>query len=140
MIRRFTTPQQKLGEQGEDMAVEYLNKHDYILIERNYSTKDGEIDIICIKDNVLYFIEVKTTSLRHSNVLDKNRYKPEYNVSREKLLRMRICSETYVFQHNVSRETCFGVVLIEFDDNTNTSHLRFMRNIIIDNQGDGSEY
>jgi len=140
MIRHFTTQRQKLGEHGENTAAMYLKKKNYMIIERNYSTKDGEIDIICIKDTVLYFIEVKTTSLKHGNVFDSDRYKPEYNVSREKLLKMRTCSETYIYEHNVSRETRFGAILIEFDAKTNTSHLRFMRNIIIEDQTSESEY
>lgn len=147
MIRHFTTERQKLGERGEHIALEYLLRKGYSLITRNYSTKDGEIDIICIKDSVLYFIEVKTISIRHPHILDQYRYKPEYNVSREKLIKMQLCAETYVFEHNthlsdqqVSCETRFGAVLIEIDDTHNRSYIRFMRNIIIENENSGDVY
>ena len=105
------------------------------------------MDLIVLKDNVLYFIEIKTTLLKNNNVLDNNRYKPEYNVSREKLRKMQLCSETYVFEENkrvsdlgVSCETCFSAILIEIDDKNNRSYIRFMRNIIIENDEAGSEY
>lgn len=140
MIKVFTTYQQKIGQRGEEIALKYLELKGFAIVERNYSTKDGEIDIISIKDNVLYFIEIKTTLLKSPNVLYKDRYRPEYNVSREKLSKMRLCTETYIFQHNVSRETRFSALLIEIDDKNNRSYIRFMRNIIIENEGSGDEW
>lgn len=47
------------GTLGEDIAVNYLKSKGYKIIDRNYSTSIGEIDIIAIKDNILVFIEVK---------------------------------------------------------------------------------
>jgi putative endonuclease len=45
---------------GENAAVDFLKKKGYLIIERNFRKRYGEIDIIAIKDNVLVFIEVKT--------------------------------------------------------------------------------
>jgi putative endonuclease len=45
---------------GEDLACEFLKKKGYKIIERNFRKGYGEIDIICVKDNVLIFVEVKT--------------------------------------------------------------------------------
>lgn len=47
------------GIAGEDRAVKYLISKGYDILERNYRTKIGEIDIIAIKSNILIFIEVK---------------------------------------------------------------------------------
>lgn len=55
---------QALGMHGEDLACDYLEKNDYIIVERNFRCKLGEIDIIAkdvLKDE-LVFIEVKTRS------------------------------------------------------------------------------
>ncbi|HYK09019.1 MAG TPA: YraN family protein [Candidatus Eisenbacteria bacterium] len=49
-----------IGKKGEDIAVEYLKKKGYKIIERNFRKGYGEIDIICVKKNVLVFVEVKT--------------------------------------------------------------------------------
>ncbi|HET9946552.1 MAG TPA: YraN family protein [Patescibacteria group bacterium] len=49
-----------IGKAGENIAAEYLKKHGYKILERNFQGKQGEIDIISIKDNVLVFVEVKT--------------------------------------------------------------------------------
>lgn len=50
----------KIGNDGENRACEYLSKKGYKIIERNWRTKEGEIDIIVEKANLLVFVEVKT--------------------------------------------------------------------------------
>jgi putative endonuclease len=50
----------KLGEKGEGLAVKFLKKKGYRIVEQNYKTNIGEIDIIALDGNVLVFIEVKT--------------------------------------------------------------------------------
>ena len=49
-----------LAIKGESIAADYLKKLGYKIIERNYSKRYGEIDIIAIHKNVLVFVEVKT--------------------------------------------------------------------------------
>ena len=50
----------KLGQRGEDLAASYLQKKGYKIIQRNYKTMIGEIDIIARDRDDLVFIEVKT--------------------------------------------------------------------------------
>lgn len=49
-----------LGKKGEDITVDYLKKHGFIIFKRNYHSRFGEIDVIAEKDNLLLFVEVKT--------------------------------------------------------------------------------
>lgn len=61
----------EIGKIGEDLAVEYLEKEGYRVIERNFECKQGEIDIIAIDNNELVFIEVKTrTNLKYGQPID----------------------------------------------------------------------
>lgn len=48
-----------IGLKGEVEAKEYLQGAGYEILETNYKNKIGEIDIICKKDGVLVFVEVK---------------------------------------------------------------------------------
>lgn len=50
----------ELGAKGEKKACSYLKKNGWKILERNYKTPFGEIDIIAKKDEVIAFIEVKT--------------------------------------------------------------------------------
>lgn len=47
------------GAVGEDKAGEYLEENGYSIIERNFQTNTGEIDLIATKGNILAFVEVK---------------------------------------------------------------------------------
>ena len=49
-----------IGLLGEDTAAQYLSSKGYKILERNYSKRYGEIDIVAVKNNVLVFVEVKT--------------------------------------------------------------------------------
>ena len=51
---------QKFGEKGEEIAVRHLKKQGYKIIETNYRTKLGEIDIIAKDKDTIVFAEVKT--------------------------------------------------------------------------------
>lgn len=48
------------GESGESMACRYLSDNGYTIIERNFKTPVGEVDIIAKKKGMLHFFEVKT--------------------------------------------------------------------------------
>lgn len=48
------------GKIGEEEAVKFLKKNKYKIVERNFRTKFGEIDIIAKKGKKVVFIEVKT--------------------------------------------------------------------------------
>ena len=57
-------PRRQLGDAGEDLAARALKKQGYKILERNYVTPLGEIDLIARHRGELVFIEVKT---RRSN-------------------------------------------------------------------------
>lgn len=51
---------QNTGRAGEDYAAEWLEKHGYRIVERNYHSRFGEIDIIAEDSQYIVFVEVKT--------------------------------------------------------------------------------
>lgn len=48
------------GVFGEESAIEYLKKSGYRIIEKNYTTAHGELDIIALDGDTIVFIEVKS--------------------------------------------------------------------------------
>lgn len=78
-----------VGDFGEDFAALLLTNSGYTILQRNYRTKVGEIDIIAIKDEVIHFIEVKTRT--------GNQYGyPSESVSLAKQNRIRKSAELYL--------------------------------------------
>jgi len=49
----------RLGERGERLAVAFLKKKGYKIVEQNFKTRIGEIDIIALDGVTLVFVEVK---------------------------------------------------------------------------------
>ncbi|MBI5306844.1 MAG: YraN family protein [Planctomycetes bacterium] len=63
--RRVEEPPDKgdkkaIGAEGERLAVRFLKKKGYKILQRNYRSKGGEIDIICYDHGCIVFVEVKT--------------------------------------------------------------------------------
>ncbi len=77
------------GLQGESAVENYLNKKGHHIIARNHKTYFYEIDIISIKDNYIYFTEVKyRNSHSHGNGLSA--------IDQKKLQQMRFAAESYL--------------------------------------------
>ena len=96
MPKVFTSKTQRIGEIGENVAEKFLMKHGFTILDRNYTKKWGEIDIIAEKTNKTYFIEVK--SVTH----ETNR--PEDNMHPWKLKRMARTIQTYLLSKNVAEK------------------------------------
>jgi putative endonuclease len=50
----------EIGSYGEMLSINYLIKNGYFILDKNYRNRFGEIDIVCKKDDILVFIEVKS--------------------------------------------------------------------------------
>lgn len=99
MPKIFTSETQKTGEIGENIAEKFLVKHGFSILERNYTKKWGEIDIIAEKDNKLYFIEVKSVSRLNLDMVSQetlDQYNPEDNMHPWKLKRLSRTIQTYL--------------------------------------------
>ena len=118
----------KIGALGENMACRFLVKHGFRILDRNYSKKWGEIDIVAEKDKIFRFIEVKTVVS-----YETNRYRPEENVHYQKLKRLSRVIQTYLLDKKVSYETEWqiDVLAVFLDLNNKKAKFRFTENIII---------
>ena len=85
------TEKQKIGEIGENIAVKHLVKQGYNILDRNFRKPWGEIDIVAKKNNILYFVEVKSVSYETNNDYD-----PENNVDDWKIKRLNRAIQSYL--------------------------------------------
>ena len=56
-------PRHRLGRLGEQLAAEHLIRRGFEIVERNYRTRWGELDIVAFDERILAFCEVKTRCL-----------------------------------------------------------------------------
>lgn len=80
-----------LGRIGETQAEKYLKKVGYKILEKNYKTRIGEIDIIASEEGIIVFVEVKTRSTNNygspAQAVDKNKQKKYQRVAQEYLIK-----------------------------------------------------
>lgn len=67
----LVSPSQKLGGHYEELVCAYLQEAGLRLLERNYLSRHGEIDIICLDRNTLVFVEVRfRRKQKHGHALE----------------------------------------------------------------------
>jgi putative endonuclease len=91
-----------LGRAGEDLATAWYIGHGYEILERNWRSRIGEIDLICARPDVVVFCEVKTRASGRFGI-------PVEAVTGAKQIRIRRLATQYLFLH-----TC-GTHEIRFD-------------------------
>lgn len=99
-----------IGKYGEDLACEFLKKHNYKIIERNFRIRGGEIDIIARDDETLVFIEVKTRSSHRFGlpVESVNFYKLRFLERASKFYRLK--------RRNLPEQERIDVVSVDLSD------------------------
>jgi putative endonuclease len=99
------------GTWGEEMALRYFLERGYELVERNYRTRYGELDLILRKNNTLVFVEVK---LRRGSGFGG----PLEAVTTRKQTTIRSLAEQYLSDRDLAFDTVrFDVVGILVEGN-----------------------
>lgn len=104
-VENNNTTTKDIGSNGEDSASEYLTKLGHEIIERNWKTKLCEIDIISIKNDVLFFIEVKyRKNAQQGGGLSA--------ITTKKLRQMKFASELYAVKHKINNDRRLAVISV----------------------------
>jgi putative endonuclease len=131
------TEKRKIGDAGEEIACTFLMKRGFVIVERNYLKKWGEIDIIARKGQKLHFVEVKTVSrVIYPNLGSRETswYRPEDNLHPWKLERLARVIQTYLLGYGRgSRETDwqFDVITVYLDSRVGESKVEYLEDIIL---------
>ncbi|MBM4177437.1 YraN family protein [Candidatus Gribaldobacteria bacterium] len=123
---------QELGKWGEDRACDYLIKQGYEIVERNFKTKWGELDIISKKKNDLVFVEVKTIEKQEK----EEPFFPEDEIDAKKQFQLKKMLFLYLAQKKISPETACQIDVIAIEQHSqkeNDYSLRHYQNAVEDN-------
>ena len=109
---------QSIGKKGEDQAVEFLKEKGYKILERNYRFKKSEVDLICQKEDLLIFVEVKA---RRSKTYGY----PESFVSANQQKAIIRASQEYVIANSWKRDIRFDIVaILELKGRSEVEHFK----------------
>ena len=114
------------GILGEELANHILNERGYCIIERNYRTREGEIDLVATKDDYLVFIEVRTKRSRLFGT-------PEESITAKKMEHLRAAANKYRNTHdNLPSSWRIDVICIEFNPTGRLQRFEIIENAIED--------
>lgn len=102
----------ELGQLGEELAVDLLKAKGYIILERNFRCKLGEIDIIARDKDTLVFLEVRSKSSSGFGV-------PQESVNYKKQRTIRRVAEYYLIKNKLQNDFCrFDVIAVTWQNNS----------------------
>ena len=115
-----------VGILGEKIAKYFLEKKGYRIIETNYRSPEGEIDIVAKYGDSLVFVEVRTkTSLEFGS--------PEESITLAKMGRLKATAAYYQQTHsNLPLQWRIDVVAIELNPKGKVSRIEVIENAVSD--------
>ncbi len=120
------------GDFGEDIASKFLMKHGFLVLERNYLRKWGEIDIVARRGAKIHFVEVKTVkSTRIVSHETQEVWRAEENIHPWKLKRLSRAIQTYLLEKNSEDEWQFDAIVVEVDSELKKTKVRYLSNIVL---------
>jgi putative endonuclease len=93
------------GAHGEDIAIDYLRRKGYTILDRNWRSGHKEIDIVARHDDTVVFVEVKA----RANTFYGN---PEDAVTRRKMHLLVLAADAYLRYNAIDMEVRFDVITI----------------------------
>ena len=93
------------GRWGEDLAVAYLEKKGYTIVERDWKSGRKDIDIIALDDDVVVFVEVKT---RRNHVFGE----PEDAIDYRKMQSLQQAINHYIKFRHIRQEIRFDIISV----------------------------
>ncbi len=110
------SPEKVLGNHGEHLVARALEKTGFSVVARNYTRKQGEVDLIAESHNVVAFVEVKT---RSRSIVDTAEV-----VSRAKQRRIIAAAKNFIGENpHLEKTFRFDVVLIENLDKPTVTYI-----------------
>ena len=127
-MKRIGKNKSNIGVAGEDIALKWLISKGFIFVTQNFTSFHGEIDIIVSKDNVTYFVEVKSASISHET---KNFIDPRENFSKSKSEKMMRTIEYYLIKNKLVQNFKTLLICVYINKNTKKARIKYIENPIL---------
>ena len=115
---------QDTGAKGEKLAASYLKQQHYKIIQTNFRFREGEIDIVAEKKNVIVLVEVRTKTTAGFGT-------PEESVTNLKKRKLISSSLHYLGIHNMSdRQWQIDFIGVELDSSGKCTRLDHIQNAV----------
>jgi len=112
----------RLGAYGENLAAAFLARRGYKIIDRNFRTRSGELDLIAAKGDELLFIEVKTRTAVTFGF-------PELAVDRLKNGRLQKTIGIYLDSRRIQAYPRLDIISVEIDRAAGKARIRWIKDI-----------
>lgn len=110
------------GKYGEELAAQFLSKHGYKIIDRNFRIRGGEIDIVAIESNTVVIIEVKTRTSHKFGL-------PEESITAYKLKFLERAAKFYrSSRRNLPPAERIDIVTVDFTDSQASPQIHLIKN------------
>ncbi|MFV0440092.1 MAG: YraN family protein [Lachnospirales bacterium] len=106
----------EIGSKYEDLATSYLINKNYEILERNYTKRCGEIDIISKKSNIVTFVEVK---YRKNSIM----YYPRESVTSKKQQKIIETAKIYIYDNEIYCNCNYIFDIIEIVGDNEINHI-----------------
>ena len=122
---------------GEDIASEWLTKKGFVILDRNYSRKWGEIDIVARgTGNLLHFVEVKSVSYETRRNLEwsvaRETYRPEENVHVNKQKRLKKAIQTWILDRRYKGLFQIDIIVVRVVLDEKFARVYYLDNVIFE--------
>ena len=112
-----------IGALGEQIGLQYLQDLGYLVIDRNFTTHWGELDLVARKGKTIYFVEVKTK-------IGDAKGKPYESVTYRKLQNLKRSINLYLLKNDFkSFKLSLAVLSIQLNEDKSVKEIKFFDSV-----------
>jgi Holliday junction resolvase-like predicted endonuclease len=127
----------EIGKYGEDIAAKWCLRNGFVILDRNYLKKYGEIDIVARgTSGIVHFIEVKSVSYETKTQLNASvshgTWRPEENVHRDKQRKFMNTISAWLAEHRYDGKWQIDIFAVRMVPREKFATIKRLENVIFE--------